>query len=386
MYPPRLAIGSLKFMSKTTSDTPTHQHNQPVPSSIGRPTSSPDQEVPEEAHDLSPLILVTGAGGFLGSEIARQGLARGLRVRGLARGHYPEMQAIGVEMLRGDVANADVVREAARDCIAIFHVAAKAGAWGPTADYERANVQGTREVIEACRLAQVPKLIFTSSPSVVHAGGDIEGADESLPYPDHYLADYPRTKAEAEQLALAANGPDLSTVALRPHLIWGPGDRHLIPRLVDRARRGRLRHLAPEKLVDSVYIEDAARAHWDAFDQLRVGADCAGKAYFITQGEPWPIAELIEGILDALNESCPRRTISPKLAMMIGRSLEWIYRLLKIHSEPVMTRFIAEQLSTAHWFSIEAARRDLGYQPQRTIREALIALREAESAGKRVSD
>jgi nucleoside-diphosphate-sugar epimerase len=173
---------------------------------------------------------------------------------------------------------------------------------------------------------------------------------------------------------IAANDADLSTVALRPHLIWGPGDRHLIPRLIERARCGRLRHLAPEKLVDSVYIEDAGRAHWDAYDRLEVGADCAGKAYFITQGEPWPIADLIEGILEALGESCPRRTISPKLAMCIGGVLEIVYRLLRIKSEPVMTRFIADQLSTAHWFSIDAARRDLGYVPQRSITEALTEL------------
>jgi nucleoside-diphosphate-sugar epimerase len=151
----------------------------------------------------------------------------------------------------------------------------------------------------------------------------------------------------------------------------------LIPRLIDRARRGRLRHLAPDKLVDSVYIEDAARAHWDAFDQLSPEAACAGRAYFITQGEPWPIAELIEGILEAVGEGCPRRTISPRLAMWIGATLEVIYGLLRIEREPIMTRFVAEQLSTAHWFSIEAARRDLGYEPTRSIREALDALKAA---------
>jgi 2-alkyl-3-oxoalkanoate reductase len=320
-------------------------------------------------------VLITGAGGFLGSEIARQGLALGYEVRGLARGTYSELSSLGVHMFRGDLADEDVVRHAAVGCEAIFHVAAKAGAWGPTEDYERTNVIGTQRVIEACQNLEIPKLIYTSSPSVVHAGGDIEGADETLPYPDHFIADYPRTKAQAEQLVIAAQNDQLSVISLRPHLIWGPGDRHLIPRLLDRAKRGRLRYLAPEKLVDSVYIEDAARAHWNAFDHLEPKAACAGQCYFITQDDPWPIADLIEGLLDAHGIQYPRKRISPKLAYMVGGLLEWWYGLLKIETEPFMTRFIAEQLSTAHWFNIEKAKREIAYTPTRNIQSALLELK-----------
>ena len=320
-------------------------------------------------------VLITGAGGFLGKAIAYQGLDRGVSVRGLARGDYPDLQEVGIEMRRGDLADYSAVYNSVLGCDAVFHVAAKAGAWGPTSDYENTNVLGTEHVIKACQAAGVPKLIFTSSPSVVHVGGDLEGADESLPYPQSYHADYPRTKAVAEQKVLAAQSSKLSVVALRPHLIWGPGDQHLTPRLLDRARRGRLRHLAPTKLVDSVYIDDAARAHWNAFDRLTPSSACAGRAYFITQGEPWPIADLIEGILEAHGVTYPRRTISPLLAYSLGAMFELIYTLFGIQSEPMMTRFIAEQLSTAHWFSIEAAREDLGYEPQMTIKEALQALR-----------
>ena len=321
------------------------------------------------------IVLITGAGGFLGSEIAKQGLARGYQVRGLARGHYPNLEALGVKMFRGDLAETKVLFEAARDCEAIFHVAAKAGAWGPTIEYERSNILGTENVIRACHVNQIHKLIYTSSPSVVHGGGDIEGADESLDYPRHFIADYPRTKAIAEQRVIEAQSDLLNVVSLRPHLIWGPGDRHLIPRLLDRAKKGRLRYLAPEKLVDSVYIEDAARAHWNAFDQLRTGAACAGQCYFITQDEPWPIAKLIEGILEAHGIEYPRKLISPKLAYGVGYLMEIIYDLFKIKQEPVMTRFIAEQLSTAHWFNIDRAKRDLKYQPSRNITEALEELK-----------
>ena len=321
------------------------------------------------------IVLVTGAGGFLGREIAIQGLAQGYLVRGLARGHYPELEALGVDMFQGDLAEQETLFEATKDCEAIFHVAAKAGAWGSTIEYERSNVLGTENVIRACQVHQIPKLIYTSSPSVIHAGGDIEGADESLAYPTKFIADYPRTKAIAEQKVIAAQSDHLNVVSLRPHLIWGPGDRHLIPRLLDRAQRGRLRYLAPEKLVDSVYIEDAARAHWNAFDQLGVGAACNGQCYFITQDEPWPIADLIEGILKAHGISYPRKLISPKLAYKVGYLLELIYGLLRIQREPMMTRFIAEQLSTAHWFSIEKAKRDLNYKPRRSIKEALAELK-----------
>jgi 2-alkyl-3-oxoalkanoate reductase len=324
-----------------------------------------------------PMVLITGAGGFLGAEIAKQALGRGMRVKGIARGRYPHMEELGVEMTRGDITNPTALEEAIEGCEAVFHVAAKAGAWGSYTSYYQSNVQGTQRVIDACRSAGVGKLIFTSSPSVVHSGGDIEGGDESLPYSEHFLASYPKTKAASERLALEANDTTLAVTALRPHLIWGPGDRHLIPRLLDRADRGKLRHLTPHKLVDSIYIEDAGRAHLNAYDALEVGAECAGRAYFISQGEPWPIEALINGILEAHHRAPVHRRLNPKLAYYIGALLESLYRIFRIQREPMMTRFIADQLSTAHWFDITAAQRDLSYKPQRSINEALEALRHA---------
>ena len=254
----------------------------------------------------------------------------------------------------------------------MFHVAAKAGFWGLREDFIKANVDGTRNVVDACRSRGVGKLVFTSSPSVVHGGGDLEGVDESLPYPDHYDAPYPETKAEAERIVLGTNEPNLSTVALRPHLIWGPGDNHLIPRIVARARSGRLRRIGHRtNLVDSTYIDNAATAHLLAADRLAPGSPLAGKAYFISQGDPWPLWLLINGILRAARLPPVTRTVSPTVARLAGAVLETAHRAFRLPGEPMMTRFLVQQLSTSHWYNIEAARRDLGYKPAVSIDEGL---------------
>jgi len=318
------------------------------------------------------IALVTGGGGFLGRAIVDRLVARGDTVRTLARGDYPELRDRGVEAIRGDVADPAQVNRAVAGCDVVFHVAAKAGVWGPWAEYHNANVVGTRNVIAACRNHGVGRLVFTSSPSVVYGGGDIEGADESLPYPDRYSTAYAATKAESERLVLAANEANLATVALRPHLIWGPGDNHLIPRIIARGRAGRLRRVGRRpNLVDSTYIDDAAAAHLNAADRLGPGSPAAGRPYFLSQGEPWPLWDLINGILAAAGLPPVARTISPTLAHLAGWTLEAAHRALRLPDEPLMTRFLAHQLSTAHWFNIEAARRDLGYAPSVTIRAGL---------------
>ena len=316
--------------------------------------------------------LVTGGGGFLGGAIVRQLVERGDSVRSLSRGDYPSLRALGVETIRGDVADRDVTIRAAAGVDVVFHVAAKAGIWGPHAEFMLANVEGTRNVVEACQLRRVGKLVFTSSPSVIYHGGDLEGVDESIPYPSHYDAYYPETKAEAERIALAANGPDLATVALRPHLIWGPGDNHLIPRIVARAKAGRLRRIGrrPNR-VDSIYIDNAAEAHLLAADRIEPNGPAAGRAYFLSQGDPWPLWDLINGILAAAKLPPVTRAVSPTVAHLAGFALEIAHRAFRLPGEPMMTRFLAHQLGTAHWFSINAARRDLGYAPRISIEEGL---------------
>lgn len=316
--------------------------------------------------------LVTGGGGFLGGVIVRQLLARGDEVRSLARGAYPALESMGVEVLRGDLSDAQSVSRAVAGCDVVFHVAAKAGVWGSRASFEQANIEGTRNVIAACRAHGVSKLVYTSTPSVVSAGGDVEGVDESAPYPEHFQAEYPRTKAIAEKLLLEANGPELSTVALRPHLIWGPGDTQFIPRLVARAKAGRLRLVGDGRsLVDVIYVDNAAEAHLLAADRLAPDSPIAGRAYFLSQGEPVAVADMINGLLGAAGLPPVTKRIPPGVAHALGAMLEFVYGALKIQAEPPMTRFLAKQLSTAHWFDISAARRDLGYQPRVSTEEGL---------------
>lgn len=318
--------------------------------------------------------LVTGGGGFLGRAIAEKLRARGDGVRSIARSRYPELESMGVECMQGDVSDADAVKRACENIDIIFHVAAKAGVWGPYDAYHRVNVTGTENVLSAMRACGVRKLVYTSSPSVVFHGGDCEGADESMPYPEKFLAPYQKTKAIAERMVLAANGDALATVALRPHLIWGPRDNHLVPRILERAST--LRRIGREyKLVDTVYIDNAADAHLCAADRLDVGAACAGKAYFITNGDPRPLWDVINAILAAGGKPPVTKVISKRTALVMATLMEWANRVFKIGREPRLPRLVVEELSNAHWFDISAARRDLGYEPRVSIDEGMTRLK-----------
>lgn len=318
------------------------------------------------------VALVTGGGGFLGKAILQRLVARGDRARSISRGSYPELAALGVEHIQGDLADPGAIRRAAEGCDLIFHVAARPGIWGRYEDFHRANVLGTENVLAACRALGIQRLVYTSSPSVVFNGRDMEGVDESVPYPSHYDADYPKTKAIAEQLVLQANGPALATVSLRPHLIWGPGDNHLVPRILARGRAGMLRRIgAGRNRVDAVYIDNAADAHLLAADRLTPGCAIAGKAYFIAQGEPVLLWDFVNRILAAGGVPPVTRSVPTAVAVAIGGLLEGMYRVLGWQNEPRMTRFLARELATSHWFDLTAARRDLAYDPQVSLEEGL---------------
>ncbi|RLA48531.1 MAG: 3-beta hydroxysteroid dehydrogenase, partial [Gammaproteobacteria bacterium] len=203
-------------------------------------------------------VLVTGGGGFLGRAICRQLLARGDEVIAYQRSASDELEKLGIRVIQGSITDADLLNTALKGVDAVIHTAAKAGVWGPYDEYFRHNVTGTENVINGCLKNGIRKLVFTSSPSVTHADGDVEGGDESLPYAEHYNSPYPATKALAEQMVMAANCPKLHTVSLRPHLIWGPGDNHLLPKLLESAKSGKLKLPGPDKLIDTIYIDNAA--------------------------------------------------------------------------------------------------------------------------------
>ena len=317
-------------------------------------------------------VLVTGGGGFLGNVIVRMLREQGQQVRSFSRGDYPELTRLGVERFRGDLADRNILLRAAEGCDTVFHVAAKAGIWGSYAEFHRANVAGTENVLAVCKARGITKLIYTGSPSVVFDGRDVEGGNESLPYPAEYHAHYPRTKAMAEQLVLAANGPDLATISLRPHLIWGPGDNHLVPRILAKGRAGKLRRIGSRPcMVDTTYVDNAARAHLMASERLAPGAQSAGKPYFISNGEPLPLWEMINRILAAAGVPPVTKSIPAWAAHAAGVICEQIWRLFNLPDEPAMTRFVAREMATSHWFDISAARRDLGYVPEISIDEGL---------------
>ncbi len=322
-------------------------------------------------------ILVTGGGGFLGQAICRQLLARGDEPIAMQRSESPALGNIGIALRRGDIRSSEDVRAAAAGCAAVIHTAGKAGAWGDPALYHAVNVVGTQNVLDACRALDIQRLVFTSSPSVAHGGSDIEGGNESLPYPDHYTAPYPQSKAIAEQRVMAASSSGLKTVSLRPHLVWGPGDNQLLPRLLQRARRGTLQLPGAEKLIDTVYIDNAAHAHLLALAALDTNPACRGRTYFISNAEPWPQAQIISALLAAAGVEVRIKAIPTAAAVVVGALAEGWWRLSRRVDEPPLTRWSAQQLSTAHWYDISAARNDLGYQPLISMHEGLARLRSA---------
>jgi len=317
--------------------------------------------------------LVTGGGGFLGLYIVEQLRAAGHDVRVFSRSHYPALTALSVETQHGDIRDIKAVERACEGIDAVFHVAALPGVWGPWETYHGINTTGTLNVISGCRKCGVQRLIYTGSPSVVFDGCDHINADESLPYPTKWLCHYPHSKALAEQAVLAANDPNgLRTVSLRPHLIWGPRDNHLIPRLIQKARAGQLRQVGRgDNVVSISYVENAAAAHLQVEESLRSSTKAAGRAYFINEPDAVNLWEWINLVLARAGLPPATRQVSATMAWFVGSVLETAWKFSGRKHDPPMTRFVAAQLSGSHSYSICAAQRDFDYRPLVTVEEGL---------------
>lgn len=319
--------------------------------------------------------LVTGGGGFLGRRMVELLRERGDDVVFLARGSYPEVEATGARGLQIDLRDRDPLRQAVTGCDVVFHVAAKAGYWGDLDEYRAINVDGTRNLLDACEEAGVKRLVYTSTPSVIGYTHDVANGGQDIPYAAEHLSPYPRTKAEAEAMVLAANGPQIATTALRPHLIFGPRDLQLLPRVLERARQGRLRIVGNgTNKVDFTYVDNAAYAHLDAAAALTDHrAPNAGRAYFISNGEPVSLWGWVNELLVACDIPPVTKRVSPGVANLAGWTMETIWSTLRLSGEPPMTRFLAGGFLYDHWYDLGPATRDFGYQPRVSMAEGTAA-------------
>lgn len=333
-------------------------------------------------------VFITGASGFIGGKLAERLLEAGRPVRVLARRPLPELARLGATVILGDLHDTEALRMSCDGVGTVFHVAGRVGVWGPPADFFRVNVEGTRHVIAACHAAGVPRLVYTSSPSVVYNGRDLAGVNESAPLCTAAPCAYPTSKAAAEKLVTDANSSDLATIALRPHLVWGPGDKNVIPRVLALARAGRLKIIGSGKnKVDVTHITNVIDAHLAAEQALLKNVaglaepglcnvfgqpgsatpatnNPAGRAYFITNGEPVVLWDWLNELLRGVGIAELKTHVPLPVAYAAGGVLEALWRTFPLKGEPPMTRFVAKEMATDHWFDITAARRDLNYNPR----------------------
>ena len=311
-------------------------------------------------------VLLTGASGMLGRTTARALLDRGDEVTVLQR----RPAGLPCAEVLGDVADPVAVDRAARGQDAVVHLAAKVDVVGSWAQYTRANITGTRVVVEACRRAGVARLVHVSSPSVAHAGAALAGVGAEPADPEHARGRYARSKAVAEQLALSADGPDLAVLAIRPHLVWGPGDTQLVARILDRARSGRLPLIGTgTALVDTTYVDNAAAALVAAVD-----ATARGEPLVVSNGEPRPIGEVLARLCAAAGVPGPSRRVPYRAAWLAGAAVEGVWALTRRTATPPLTRFLAEQLATAHWFDQRRTRQLLDWTPSVSLDEGFARL------------
>jgi nucleoside-diphosphate-sugar epimerase len=329
-------------------------------------------------------VLVTGGGGFIGMALIKRLISDGHKVVSFSRREYPLHWALGISSIQADIRDYDAVKEAVKGKDVVFHLAAKIGIWGNLKEFESVNVTGTENVIRACREMGVGRLIFNSSSSVVFDGTDLDGIDETHPYPEKYGSHYSATKAKAEQMVLEANSEELLTVALRPHLVWGPYDTHLIPGVLKRAVSEKLRRIGDkEHFIDTTYIDNMTDALVLAASAMVTKPGVAGNVFFITNGEPARVWDFVNSIIQMGGYPPVQKKIPERAAMFGAGVSEWTRRIFPIKSEPFMTRWAIKELCTNHWFDISKARDVLGYEPRVSYAEGFKLLKDYLKIGKR---
>ena len=329
-------------------------------------------------------VLVTGGGGFIGIALIKRLIAEGHKVTSYSRREYPLHWALGITSIQADIRDLETLEKACKGKDVVFHLAAKVGIWGDYNDYHSTNVTGTFNVIKACRKQGVGRLVFTSSSAVVFDGSDLEGIDESHPYPDSHGSHMATTKAMAERLIMEANSEELKTIALRPHLVWGPYDAHLIPGILKRVGSGKMRRIGDqEHFIDTTYIDNMVDALILAAEALDSNPKAAGKALFITNGEPARVWDFVNSIIQIAGYPPVQKKIPERLALIAAGISERSHKIFRIKSEPFMTRYAIKELITNHWFDISAAREILGYEPRVSYAEGFKYLKEYLKIGKR---
>lgn len=329
-------------------------------------------------------VLVTGGGGFMGMALIKRLISEGHKITSFSRRVYPLHWALGISSIQGDIRNQEAIEKACRNRDVVFHLAAKVGIWGAYDDYYSINVTGTQNLINACRNQGVSRIVFTSSSSVVFDGSDLDGIDESYPYPENHGSHYSSTKAMAERLIIEANSKELKTISLRPHLVWGPYDAHIIPGILKRASSGKLRRIGDrEHFIDTTYIDNMTDALLLAAKALDKNPKAAGRALFITNGEPARVWDFVNSIIQIAGHEPVQKKIPEKAAMIVAGLSEWLHKLFKLKSEPFMTRFAIKELCTNHWFDISNARNILGYNPRVSYAEGFKHLKDYLKIGSR---
>lgn len=315
--------------------------------------------------------LVIGGGGFLGTKIVEMLISDGHNVRVLGRNYYTHLKKMDVECIKADIRNEADIAKSLTGIDTIFHVASKNGFYGNWNEFKSINIVGTETILSAALSKNVEKFIYTSSPAVVGFDNDLHNGGIDVPYPTKHESPYSYTKAQAEQIVKTKNGDGIATVSLRPHMIFGPGDKHLFPRILDKASKGSFKRIGEGKnIIDLTFVDNAASAHIDAAKALISDkSPCAGGAYFISNDEPVIFYDYLNEIFRNLNINTINNGLTLSTARKVGKLLEGFYKTFSIKSEPLVTPYLANMMGLSHWYDMGPAKKDLNYKVKVSMSE-----------------